>query len=139
MSDRLNYNTLAPAAMKALGGVHVYLHSQADLPKNLIDLAYLRTSQINGCAYCIDMHSHDLIAQGVPVSKLLLVSAWHEAGDIFDMRERGVLFAMDFNSARDHLLNRWVRENGMREAHFDTAYVVEPLDLIRAKMCIQRA
>ena len=42
MSDRLNYNTLAPAAMKALGGVHVYLHSQADLPKNLIDLAYLR-------------------------------------------------------------------------------------------------
>ena len=63
MSDRLNYNTLAPAAMKALGGVHVYLHSQADLPKNLIDLAYLRTSQINGCAYCIDMHSHDLIAQ----------------------------------------------------------------------------
>jgi AhpD family alkylhydroperoxidase len=91
MSDRLNYNTLAPAAMKALGGVHVYLHSQADLPKNLIDLAYLRTSQINGCAYCIDMHSHDLIAQGVPVSKLLLVSAWHEAGDIFDMRERGVL------------------------------------------------
>jgi AhpD family alkylhydroperoxidase len=91
MSDRLNYNTLAPAAMKALGGVHVYLHSQADLPKNLIDLAYLRTSQINGCAYCIDMHSHDLIAQGLPVSKLLLVSAWHEAGDIFDMRERGVL------------------------------------------------
>jgi hypothetical protein len=48
MSDRLNYNTLAPAAMKALGGVHVYLHSHADLPKNLIDLAYLRTSQING-------------------------------------------------------------------------------------------
>jgi hypothetical protein len=48
MSDRLNYNTLAPAAMKALGGVHAYLHSQADLPKNLIDLAYLRTSQING-------------------------------------------------------------------------------------------
>src|SRR3981081_2225661 len=46
---------------------------------------------------------------------------------------------MDFNSARDHLLNRWVRENCMREAHFDTAYVVEPLDLIRAEMCIQRA
>ena len=49
MSDRLNYNTLSPAAMKGLGGGHVYLHSQADLPNNLIDLAYLRTSQINGC------------------------------------------------------------------------------------------
>jgi AhpD family alkylhydroperoxidase len=70
MSDRLNYNTLAPAAMKALGGVHVYLHSQADLPKKLIDLAYLRASQINGCAYCIDMHSHDLIAQGVPAAEV---------------------------------------------------------------------
>ena len=46
MSDRLNYNTLAPTAMKALGGVHVYLHSQADFPKNLIVMAYLRTSQI---------------------------------------------------------------------------------------------
>jgi hypothetical protein len=46
MPDRLNYNTLAPAAMKALGGVHVYLHSQADLPQNLIDLAYLRTSVV---------------------------------------------------------------------------------------------
>ena len=49
------------------------------------------------------------------------------------------LFTMDFNSSRDHLLNRWIREMFMREAHCDTAYVVEPLDLIRAKMCIQRA
>ncbi|MDB6017142.1 MAG: hypothetical protein JWR19_1631 [Pedosphaera sp.] len=46
---------------------------------------------------------------------------------------------MDFNSAGDHLFGRWVRENCMREAHFDTAYVVEPLDLIRAEMCIQSA
>jgi hypothetical protein len=46
---------------------------------------------------------------------------------------------MDFNSARDCLFDRWVRENCMREAHFDTAYVVEPLDLIGAEMCIQRA
>jgi hypothetical protein len=39
---------------------------------------------------------------------------------------------MDFNSARDCLFDHWVGENCMREAHFDTAYVVEPLDLIRA-------
>ncbi len=45
---------------------------------------------------------------------------------------------MDFNSARDCLFNRWVRKMFMREAHFDMAYVVEPLDLIRAEMCIQR-
>src|SRR6202521_2601265 len=49
------------------------------------------------------------------------------------------LFTMESSSSRDHLLNRLVRENCMREAHFDTAYVVEPLDLIGAEMCIQRA
>jgi hypothetical protein len=46
---------------------------------------------------------------------------------------------MDFNSARDRLFDRWVGENGMREAHFDAAYVVEPLHLARAEMCIQSA
>ena len=61
------------------------------LEASLVELVKIRASQINGCAYCIDMHSHDLIALGVPVSKLLLVTAWHEAGDIFDMRERAVL------------------------------------------------
>jgi hypothetical protein len=49
------------------------------------------------------------------------------------------LFTMDFNSARDCLFYSWVREMFMRKAHFDTAYVVEPLDLIGAEMCIQRA
>jgi hypothetical protein len=46
---------------------------------------------------------------------------------------------MDFDSAGDCLFNRRVRENCMREAHFDTAYVVEPHDLVRAEICIQRA
>jgi hypothetical protein len=46
---------------------------------------------------------------------------------------------MDFNSAKDLLLNSGVREMFMRVPHCDTAYVVEPLDLIRAEMCIQRA
>src|ERR1700730_11477785 len=44
---------------------------------------------------------------------------------------------MDFNSARDCLFDRWVRENCMRETHFDTADVIEPLDLIRAK-CVSK-
>jgi hypothetical protein len=46
---------------------------------------------------------------------------------------------MNLNSAKDLLLNSWVREMFMRVAHCDTAYVIEPLDLIRAEMCIQRA
>src|SRR6266850_552819 len=46
---------------------------------------------------------------------------------------------MDFNSASDCLFDRWVGENCMRETHFDTAYLIEPLDLIRAEMYIQSA
>ena len=90
MSQRMNYNTVAPAAMKALGGVYGYV-AQSGLPARLIDLVYLRVSQINGCAYCIDMHSRDLLKAGLPVEHLVLVPVWHEAGTIFGEQERGAL------------------------------------------------
>jgi AhpD family alkylhydroperoxidase len=87
MSQRLDYNAASPAGMKALGGVHAYVH-RSGLPQRLIDLVYLRVSQINGCAYCIDMHSRDLLKGGLPVEHLVLVAAWHEAGGIFSQQER---------------------------------------------------
>lgn len=90
MSTRLNYRKAAPDGVKALGGVHTYL-AGSGLPAQLIDLVYLRVSQINGCAYCIDMHSRDLLKAGMNVEKLVLVPAWHEAGDLFDARERAAL------------------------------------------------
>ena len=90
MSMRLDYQTLAPAGMRALGGVHMYV-ANSGLPKALIDLVYLRCSQINGCAYCIDTHSRDLMKEGVAVDKLMLVSAWREAGEIFSDKERAAL------------------------------------------------
>ena len=73
MTQRLDYTTIAAAGMKALGGVYGYV-SRSGLPASLIDLVYLRVSQINGCAYCIDMHSRDLIKGGMAVEKLVLVS-----------------------------------------------------------------
>jgi AhpD family alkylhydroperoxidase len=90
MSSRLDYNKLAPLATKGLSVTHGYL-SQCGLPMALIDLVYLRVSQINGCAYCIDQHSRDLLALGMPLDKLLLVPVWHEAGALFDARERAAL------------------------------------------------
>jgi AhpD family alkylhydroperoxidase len=90
MSTRLNYRKAAPDGVKALGGVHTYL-AGSGLPAQLIDLVYLRVSQLNGCAYCIDMHSRDLLKAGMNVEKLVLVPAWHEAGDLFDARERAAL------------------------------------------------
>jgi AhpD family alkylhydroperoxidase len=87
---RLDYLHLAPAGMKAFGGVYVYV-SACGLPKELVDLVYLRASLINGCSYCIDSHSRDLLAAGVPARKLTLVSAWREAGATFTDRERAAL------------------------------------------------
>jgi AhpD family alkylhydroperoxidase len=87
---RIPYETLAPEGMKALGGVYGYV-MRCGLEKPLVDLAYMRASQINGCAYCVDTHSHDLLKAGVPTEKLLLLPVWREAGDHFSARERAVL------------------------------------------------
>jgi AhpD family alkylhydroperoxidase len=90
MSQRMNYNAAAPAGMKALDAVYGYVR-QSGLPSRLVDLVFLRVSQINGCAYCIDMHSRDLLKAGLPVEHLVLVTAWPEAGSIFDEQERAAL------------------------------------------------
>ncbi|AXF17546.1 carboxymuconolactone decarboxylase family protein [Paraburkholderia caledonica] len=90
MSMRLDYNHIAPAGAKALGGVYGYV-LQSGLSPVLVDLVYLRVSQINNCAYCLDMHTRDLLKKGVKVEKLALVQAWEEAGNLFDERERAAL------------------------------------------------
>lgn len=90
MTKRLDYNKIAPAGVKALGGVYGYV-TQSSLSPVLIDLVYLRVSQINNCAYCLDMHTRDLLKKGVKIEKLALLQAWAEAGDLFDARERAAL------------------------------------------------
>ncbi|WP_025036566.1 carboxymuconolactone decarboxylase family protein [Bradyrhizobium sp. DOA9] len=90
MSERLNYNHVAPAGMKALGGVYGYV-MQSGLSATLVTLVYLRVSQINNCAYCLDVHTRDLLKSGVKIEKIALVQAWPEAGHLFDERERAAL------------------------------------------------
>jgi AhpD family alkylhydroperoxidase len=90
MSQRLNYNAASPGGMKALGAVYGYVR-KSELPSRPVDLVFLRVSQINGCAYCIDMHSRDLLKAGLPVEHLVLVAAWPEAHNIFDEQERAAL------------------------------------------------
>lgn len=50
-----------------------------------------QVSQINGCAYCVDMHSRDLLKSGLAVDKLVLLPVWREAGELFSKRERAAL------------------------------------------------
>jgi AhpD family alkylhydroperoxidase len=90
MSQRLDYTQIAPAGVKALGGVYGYV-TQSTLSPVLVDLVYLRISQINNCAYCLDMHTRDLLKKGEKIEKLALVQAWAEGGTLFDARERAAL------------------------------------------------
>jgi len=91
MTQRLDHQALAPEGMRALGGVYQYVVSKSGLPAMLIDLVYLRVSQINGCAYCIGMHSRDLLKADVPVQKLMMLSAWREAAGLFTEQEQAAL------------------------------------------------
>lgn len=90
MTRRFDYSVAAPEGMKALAGVHGYV-VRCGLPKTLIELAYLRASQINGCAYCIGLHSRALLDEGMAIDKVFLVPAWREAGALFSAREQAAL------------------------------------------------
>lgn len=76
--------------MKALGVVYGHIR-QSGLPTRLLDLVQLRVSQLNGCAYCIDMHTRDLLRTGLPFEHLVLVSVWYEAENVFSEEERAAL------------------------------------------------
>jgi AhpD family alkylhydroperoxidase len=77
--DRVNWMQVSLDGATALDGVHHYVTQKTNLPKDLIDLVFLRVPQIYGRAHCIDLHSRDLVKLGMSVDKLLLVPVWHEA------------------------------------------------------------
>ena len=90
MTNRINYMKAAPGGYKAFAAVHLYVQ-QSGLDPELIDLVYLRVSLINGCAFCIDMHTRDLLKRGLAAEKLALLPVWREGGDFFSGRERAAL------------------------------------------------
>ncbi len=89
-THRIDYAKASPEGYKAFGAVYLTV-MKSGLPKQLVDLVYLRVSQINGCAFCIDMHTRDLLKSGLSVDKLVLVPVWHDAGALFTARERAAL------------------------------------------------
>jgi AhpD family alkylhydroperoxidase len=90
MKVRLDYIKASPGGVKAFGGVYGYI-LESGLEDVLVDLVYLRVSQINGCAYCLDIHTRDLIKKKVAPAKLALVQVWREAEPIFTEREKAAL------------------------------------------------
>src|ERR1700752_5293698 len=87
---RLDYTKVSPGGVKAFGNVYGYI-MQSGLEDVLVELVYLRVSQINGCAFCLDMHTRDRIRKGVTPAKLALVEPRHERGALCSDRERAAL------------------------------------------------
>ncbi|HTH82284.1 MAG TPA: carboxymuconolactone decarboxylase family protein [Mucilaginibacter sp.] len=86
MEPRINAFEKSPNALKAMYALGAYL-SKSKVERHLLDLIYFRVSQINGCAFCLDMHSKDLRVMGETEQRLYMLSAWREA-TVYTDRER---------------------------------------------------
>lgn len=86
---RIDYSTVSPKALQALLAVERYVRESGIEPK-LLELVKFRASTINGCAYCVDMHSKDARANGESEQRLYAVNVWQEA-PFFTPRERAAL------------------------------------------------
>lgn len=89
MEPRIKYAEVAPGAMKAMRALESYV-AGSGLERSLLELIKTRASQINGCAYCIDMHTKDARAAGESEQRLYALSAWRET-PFFSDRERAAL------------------------------------------------
>jgi len=89
MAARIEYAKVAPGAYRAMLGLEKYLHG-CGLEEALLHLIKMRASQINGCAFCLDMHSKDARAGGETEQRLYLLDAWREA-PFYSERERAAL------------------------------------------------
>ena len=89
MEPRLEYLKLSPEPPRSLYGINQYL-AKSGLETALIELVKIRASQINGCAYCIDMHTQDARAGGETEQRIYALSAWRET-PFFTDRERAAL------------------------------------------------
>lgn len=89
MQPRIDFYTASPDGLKAMIALETAV-SKLPLEKSLIELVKLRASQINGCAFCIDMHTADAIKGGETPRRLFAVTAWREA-PFFTDRERAAL------------------------------------------------
>jgi AhpD family alkylhydroperoxidase len=90
MESRLEAQKVSPAAYQAMLGLEMFVRKSSNLEPSLIELVKMRASQINGCAFCIDMHSKDARAEGETEQRLYALNAWRET-PFFSDRERAAL------------------------------------------------
>lgn len=89
MHHRIDYKKASPAAFKAMLGIELQVRASG-LEHALLELVKMRVSQINGCVFCLDMHSKDARAAGETEQRLHLLAAWRDA-PLYSPRERAAL------------------------------------------------
>lgn len=89
--SRANWFQVSTEGAKALGALHHYATTGTGLDTGLIHLVFLRVSQLNGCAHCIDIHTRDLVKHGMSFDKIALVPVWEEAAYLFSDLEQAAL------------------------------------------------
>jgi len=112
MKKRFSIKTAAPNALKALIGLENYL-AQTSISKTTKELIKIRASQINGCAFCIEIHTQDAFSNGEKSQRIFLVSAWKEADGIFTDEEK-VVFQITEEVTMIH-------QNGLSDATYEKA------------------
>ncbi|HEU4555140.1 MAG TPA: carboxymuconolactone decarboxylase family protein [Chitinophaga sp.] len=89
METRMQWKTVDPEAYKAMSALETYVRN-SDLDKKLMELVKIRASQINGCAFCLDMHAFDARKHGETEQRLYTLAGWRDA-PFFTDRERAAL------------------------------------------------
>ncbi|OJU91864.1 MAG: carboxymuconolactone decarboxylase [Burkholderiales bacterium 66-5] len=121
--QRLSYRDASPEAFKALLHTEMQVH-KTGIEESLLELVKMRASQINGCGYCLDMHSKDAVAQGETLQRLVLLSAWREAPSFYTERERA---ALAWTEAITQIATHGVPDDLYNEVrkHFDEKALVD--------------
>ena len=123
--ERLSVHDVDPKATQAVLGLEKYVQSSG-LDKRLYELVKIRASQLNGCAFCLDMHNRDARAGGEDQRRLDVLSAWREAPDLFTAPERA---ALAFTESVTLIADGGVPDDVWAEVreHFDEAGAVHLL------------
>lgn len=87
MEKRIKIYETEPQAFKAMFGLEGYL-AKAEISKTLKELIKIRASQINNCAYCIDLHTKEAVKNGINPEKIFIISAWKEAAPFSPKKNR---------------------------------------------------
>ena len=112
MQPRPSYQKAAPDVLQGMLALSTVVQ-KSGLAPGLVDLVNYRVSQINGCAFCLDMHSKDLRARGEAEQRIYMLSAWREVPNLYSARERA---ALAWAEAVTRLTNQDVSDEVYNEA-----------------------